>query len=116
MSQLGDMVKAKKFHQDMVHLIDMSKIRLKKPEHGPGTELKKLIAWFPIPGAKKKCGRCKSLELKMNNWGCETCENTKKNYIIRKLMVSAKRNGVPTSEFLVGVLLKKAIRNARSRQ
>jgi hypothetical protein len=86
-------------------------------EHGlPGTELKKLISWFPIPAARKKCGRCKSLELKMNKWGCETCETEKRDYIIRKLMISAKRNGVPTSEFLVGALLKKAIRNAKLRQ
>lgn len=81
--------------------------------NGPGTELKKLISWLPIPGAKKKCGRCGNLELKMNKWGCDVCGSEKRGYIIRKLMISAKKNNIPTTEFLLGVLLNKAISNAR---
>lgn len=83
--------------------------------HGAGTELKKIIEWFPIPQAakKKNCGRCKSLELRMNKWGCDVCDTTKRPFIIAKLMISAKRAGIPTTEFAVGLLLDRAIHNAR---
>lgn len=82
---------------------------------GPGTELKKIIEWFPIPKAvkKKNCGRCKSLERRMNKWGSDVCDTTKRPFIIAKLMISAKRAGIPTTEFAVGLLLDRAIHNAR---
>lgn len=80
---------------------------------GPGTELKKLISWFPIPKARKdKCGRCKSLELKMNAWGPSKCE-AKRTYIRRKLIINAKRMGVPSSEFILDMLITRAICNVR---
>ena len=82
---------------------------------GPGTELKKIIEWFPLPKAikKKNCGRCKSLELRMNKWGCDVCDTTKRPFIIAKLIISAKRARIPTTEFAVGLLLDRAIHNAR---
>lgn len=82
---------------------------------GPGTELKKIIEWFPLPQAakKKNCARCKSLERRMNKWGCDVCNTTKRPFIIAKLMIAAKRAGIPTTEFAVGLLLDRAIHNAR---
>ncbi len=78
---------------------------------GPGTELRKLISWFPIPN-KNGCRTCRNLELKMNRWGSETCE-AKISYILRKLRIAAARRSIPFSESLTKVLVRKAIRNAR---
>ncbi len=78
---------------------------------GPGTELKKLISWFPIP-KKESCSRCSSLEKKMNRWGPNMCEQ-KKEYIIKKLKIAARRRNLPFSEHLVTILIDKAIRNSR---
>lgn len=77
---------------------------------GPGTELKKLISWFPIP-KKTGCRSCRSLEIKMNNWGPEKCKQ-KIAYITRKLHVAAMRRNIPFSTSLAEVLVRKAIRNA----
>lgn len=77
---------------------------------GPGTELKKLISWFPVPN-KTKCRACRNLELKMNRWGPVTCE-AKMNYILGKLEIAAKRRSIPFSQSLATTLVRKAIRNA----
>lgn len=81
---------------------------------GPGTELKKLIEWFPI-GKSKKCRKCSSLEIRMNQWGPDKCES-KMPYIVKKLMIAAKRRGIPTTERLVTIVVNKAIRQARKNQ
>lgn len=73
----------------------------------PGTNLRKLIEWFPVP-KKKGCQSCRNLELKMNRWGVETCRQ-KMPYILRKLKVAAKRRGLPFSERLVRILVERAI-------
>lgn len=77
---------------------------------GPGTELKKLISWFPVPG-KAKCKTCRNLELKMNRWGPATCE-LKIAYIVKKLKIAAKRRSIPFNEFIAKSLVMTAIRNA----
>lgn len=77
----------------------------------PGTELKKLISWFPLPNTKG-CKSCRALEGKMNSWGVEICEK-KKPYIIKKLQIAAKRRNIPFSQKLVTVLIDKAIRNCK---
>lgn len=76
-----------------------------------GTELKKLISWFPVPG-KNGCRKCQSLERRMNNWGPDTCE-TKMDFILKKLSVAAARRKIPFSKMLVKILVRKAIRSAR---
>jgi hypothetical protein len=73
----------------------------------PGTNLKKLIAWFPVP-RKTGCPSCRSLELKMNRWGPEKCR-AKMPYILGKLKIAAKRRGLPFSERLVKILVQRAI-------
>jgi hypothetical protein len=104
-------------------LIKSGKFNSKNPKHseiqavltvdpsGVGTELKKLISWFPIP-KKTGCRSCRSLEIKMNNWGPEKCEK-KIDYIIKKLRVAAVRRSLPFSESLAKTLIRRAIRNAK---
>lgn len=106
------------------HLLRNKQFDVSNPEHaaimevltdpalvrGPGTELKKLISWFPIPN-KAKCRSCRNLEVKMNRWGSDTCEK-KLNYILRKLEIAAKRRSIPFSRSLATTLVRKAIRNA----
>lgn len=84
---------------------------LSAPMSGPGTELKKLISWFPLP-KKTGCSACKSLELKMNRWGPDKCTE-KIKYIARKLEVAAKRRSIPFSELLARKLIALAIHKAR---
>ena len=78
------------------------------PPSGVGTELKKLISWFPVPG-KSKCKSCKNLELKMNRWGPEVCSQ-KIDYIIKKLEIAARRRSVPFVRIAVKMLVETAIR------
>jgi hypothetical protein len=73
----------------------------------PGTELKKLISWFPVP-KKTNCGSCSRMEAKMNAWGQDKCRE-KMPYILAKLRIAAKRRGLPFSERLVKLLVEKAI-------
>ncbi len=79
-------------------------------EEGPGTELKKLIAWFYSPD-KKKC-KCMNRIAKMNKWGPDKCEQ-KMETILRWLRHSAAIARVPYFRPAVILLVKKAIKNAR---
>lgn len=79
---------------------------------GPGTELKKIISFFPVP-KKSGCSRCRSLETKMNKWGPSKCTK-KMDYIVKKLMIAAKRRNIPTNERLVSILVKRAIKQSRN--
>jgi hypothetical protein len=77
------------------------------PKQKPGTNLKNLISWFPIPN-KGGCNSCRSLEEKMNKWGPEMCEK-KMSYILKKLAIGAKRRRLPFSRRLVEILVRRAI-------
>lgn len=77
-----------------------------------GSELKKLISWFPIPN-KADCKSCRSLEGRMNGWGADKCEE-KMEFILKKLHLAARRRKLPFSKHLVTILVNKAIRNSRS--
>ncbi len=94
--------------------ISLRNYRKLKRKYSPpelvGTELRKLIEWFPIP-KKGKCS-CKSLERKMNQWGCDKCEQ-KMDYILKKLAINAKRKRVPFIKIVVKNRVRKAISNAR---
>lgn len=98
---------------EFVYLSQDNYMHLKKKytvECGPGTELKKLIAWFYSPD-KKKC-KCASRIAKMNKWGPDKCEQ-KMETIIRWLKHSAAIAGIPFSRRIAESMIKKAIRNAR---
>lgn len=92
-----------------VSLIDRKAI----PLSGVGTELKKLISWFPIP-KKSGCRSCRNLEAKMNRWGPDRCE-AKIEYIVGKLRIAAKRRGIPFIEWAVRAMVQTVIRAERER-
>jgi len=85
----------------------------KKPTHNQsvGTELKRLISWFPIP-EKTNCKSCSDLEVKMNKWGAALCLE-KMEYIVNQLRLTAGEKKIPFSEFIARTLVNKAIRNSR---
>lgn len=83
------------------------------PPAQPGTALKSLISWFPVPG-KTGCNACRSLEAKMNRWGPAKCRE-KREYIAKKLWVAAKRRKLPYSRRLVLILIDRAIANSEAR-
>jgi len=89
----------------------LEKIKRNLPSaKGPGTELKKLIAWFYSPD-KKKC-KCATRIAKMNRWGPDECEK-RIDTILRWLKHSARINKVPFFEPAVKLLIRKAIKNSR---
>ncbi len=74
-----------------------------------GTELRKIISWLPV---KKNCSRCRNLERKFNAWGVDKCEQNI-NRIVAHLKIAAKRRSIPTTNSLLTIVVKRAIRNAR---
>lgn len=83
--------------------------QLQNIKSGTGTELRKLISWFPV--SKKNCRSCRNLESRMNKWGPETCKK-KTQYIKKKLKIACQRRNLPYSDKLVSILLERAIHNA----
>ncbi len=103
-------------HETETHVaISAERYRQLSEKYSPlvGTELKKLISWFPIPG-KHGCPKCRALEARLNCWGADKCE-IKIEFILKKLRIAAKRRRVPFSQSLAETLVKRAIRNARKK-
>jgi hypothetical protein len=73
-----------------------------------GTEIAKMLSWFPV----SKCGRCAKLEARFNRWGPDRCEKNI-DRIVKYLRISARRKKIPTTDTLLKILVRKAIRNAR---
>lgn len=105
MRQAGESKAAAKLYEDY----HKRAIRLPENEEGAGTELKLLIAWFWSP--KKKCGKCADRVSKMNKWGPAKCRK-RRPLIIQWLKQSARKNGLPFSEFVAGEIIDLAIANA----
>lgn len=80
---------------------------------GPGTELKKLIAWFYSP-YRKKC-RCLSRIAKMNKWGPDECWK-KRRTILLWLRQSAKIAKIPYTDVAGLILLAIAVKRSRYRK
>jgi len=108
----GHLLTTKQFNEANPTHVAIREI-LTVPLSGVGTELKKRIAWFPIPN-KTKCRSCKNLEAKMNRWGPDVCE-AKISYIIGKLRIAAKRRGIPFFELVVMEMVYSSIRSERER-
>lgn len=94
------------------YLTQLLKVINPWPE-GPGTELKKLIAWFHVSDGDS-C-KCNDRILKMNRWGPDQCEKNM-DTVIRWLRHSAATHGIPFYEIGVRLLVKKAISKARDRK
>ena len=106
------------YHQLEVpdHLLKHVEITLPL-EKGPGTELKKLIAWFGIkPSIEKKKGRrcrCSEHIQQMNKWGPDKCLK-RMDTILRWLKRSAAIAGVPYVRPAVQIVVRRAINRSRS--
>lgn len=95
--QTGDMAKASEL------------INYFSKEIGPGTELKKSLSWFYSP--KKRC-KCNTRIQKMNIWGPDECEKRIVT-ILRWLKHSARIARIPYIEFVVKIVVLRAINKSR---
>lgn len=77
----------------------------------PGTHLKQMLeSW----GLRESAGcPCKSRAKLMDKWGCDECER-RIDQIVGWLQEEAAKRRLPFSRTLASVLVRKAIRKARS--
>ena len=80
---------------------------------GPGTELKKMLAWLGITAAPG-C-RCNQRAVTMNLWGADECER-RIDEIVAWLKEEAERRKMPFVETAARLLVRRAIRSARKAQ
>lgn len=78
---------------------------------GPGTELKRLLSKVGI-SAEPGC-QCQRHAQQMNLWGCDECER-RTDEIVGWLREEATRRGLPFFDAAGRMLVKRAIRNART--
>jgi hypothetical protein len=82
--------------------------------HGPGTELKKLLASWPFYVTASPDCSCNRVAAEMDAWGPDECEQLENQaYILAALKENAERRGLPYLELAGRMLLKRAIRAAR---
>lgn len=92
-----------------------SDIRIEKPadsrESGPGTELKKILAWL---GFKEYTGcQCRSRQRQMDMRGADWCEANLAT-ICDWLREEAEKQSIPFFEFAGKAMIRLAIKRARS--
>jgi len=80
------------------------------PPHGPGTELKKLLATVGI-AATPNCS-CNARAAEMDRQGADWCEENIET-IVGWLREEAEKRGLPFLDIAGRLLVKRAIRNAR---
>lgn len=93
-------------------LLELSNTR-PTPDHGPGTELKKILSWF---GTTSDCG-CDHRAASMDEWGVPGCERHF-DEIVEWLVGEAKQRGLPLSifhELVARKAVRRAINNAKAR-
>jgi len=84
------------------------------PEGGPGTELKRVLAWFRFD-AVDGC-ECNATAAQMNAWGPDGCEEPERlAWILGRLRDEAGRRGVPFLEPVARGTIRLAIAAARRR-
>jgi hypothetical protein len=76
----------------------------------PGTELKKLLAWFGIV-ANNGC-KCNDMAAEIDRKGVEWCASNI-DTIVGWLREQADSRGLPFIELAARLLIRRAIRNAR---
>jgi hypothetical protein len=82
------------------------------PEHGPGTELKKLLARVGIVSTPD-CS-CNQVVADMNRWGADECEKPERmDYIVAAMRDNAAKRGLPFLDAAGRMLVRRAIKNAR---
>ena len=82
--------------------------------HGPGTELKSLLAGWPLRIVATADCKCTSRAAYMNAKGCDWCESPEgMAEIMGFLRESAEERGLPFLDLPARLLVRRAIANAR---
>lgn len=82
------------------------------PTHGPGTELKKLLAGWPLYITASPDCPCNARAAEMDRHGVEWCE-TNIDTIVEWLREQATARGLPFLDVAGRLLVRRAIANAR---
>jgi len=84
------------------------------PLHGPGTELKALLAGWPFKIVSSPDCKCNARARYMDAKGCDWCESPDgMAEIMGFLRESAEERGLPFLDVAARLLVKRAIHNAR---
>ena len=88
--------------------------RLPAKEHGPGTELKKLLAGWPFRITSSPDCSCNRVAREMDAWGPDECEKPERiDYILAAMRENAEKRGLPFLDAAGRFLIRRAIKNAR---
>ena len=83
-------------------------------EHGPGTELKRLLAGWPFYITASPDCSCNHVAREMDAWGADECEQPERmDYILAALRDNAAKRGLPFLDAAGRMLVRRAIKNAR---
>lgn len=85
---------------------------LNLPGYGPGTELKKMLAWWGIH--ETKTCKCHEHAVIMDRWGADKCEQ-RMDVILGWIKAEAQRRKLPYVEMVGKMLVRRAIKRARAR-
>ena len=84
------------------------------PSHGPGTELKSLLAGWPFYIVSTPDCKCNARARYMDEKGCDWCESPEgMTEIMGFLREAAEERGLPFVDMAARLLVKRAIHNAR---
>jgi hypothetical protein len=84
------------------------------PSHGPGTELKSLLAGWPFRIVATPDCKCTSRAAYMDAKGCDWCESPEgMAEIMGFLREAAEERGLPFLDLPARLLVRRAIANAR---
>jgi len=84
----------------------------KPPDHGPGTELSKLLKRFGIEPAPT-C-QCRAKAQQMDQWGCDECSKPERiEEVVAVMRAEAAARGLPFLDVAGRLLVRRAIANAR---
>lgn len=82
------------------------------PNHGPGTELSKLLKRIGIEPTPTCACRAKAAE--MDAWGPDECSKPERiEEVVAVMRAEAEARGLPFVDFAAKLLIKRAIHNAR---
>jgi hypothetical protein len=85
--------------------------------HGPGTELKSLLAGWPFRIVATPDCKCTSRAAYMDAKGCDWCESPEgMTEIMGFLREAAEERGLPFLDLPARLLVKRAISNARRKE
>jgi len=82
--------------------------------HGPGTELKRLLAGWPFYITSSPDCSCNRVAREMDAWGPDECERPERvDYILAAMRQNAEKRGLPFIEAAGRFLIRRAIKAAR---